>query len=302
MTIQFSVSTSSRSQAGAIGVPVGTDGPVSPKIGLNRKQLAERGFDGRVGQTLVLHGLGGASVVVAIGVGAGNSLTPNDARKAAAAFARAAGKVESLSTTLANLGRGSKSNIAQAVVEGIQLATHRYSALKSDKNFASPLREVVLVATAANATAISRGVKDGAVIANAVCTARDFANMPPAYLTARHFAEKAQEIAAQTGLDITVYNKEELIQMGCGGIIGVNQGSIEPPRMVKLSYNPKGAGKKQQQCSQRQAAQQCSGHDVFHYFLMVFSNAPSFCGGTSLAKLVSSLLNFRQVRSTPCKN
>ena len=245
MTIQFSVSTSSRSQAGAIGVPVGTDGPVSPKIGLNRKQLADRGFDGRVGQTLVLHGLGGASVVVAIGVGAGNSLTPNDARKAAAAFARAAGKVESLSTTLANLGRGSKSNIAQAVVEGIQLATHRYSALKSDKNFASPLREVVLVATAANATAISRGVKDGAVIANAVCTARDFANMPPAYLTARHFAEKAQEIAAQTGLDITVYNKEELIQMGCGGIIGVNQGSIEPPRMVKLSYNPKGAGKKQ---------------------------------------------------------
>ena len=245
MTIQFSVSTSSRSQAGAIGVPVGTDGPVSPKIGLNRKQLADRGFDGRVGQTLVLHGLGGASVVVAIGVGAGNSLTPNDARKAAAAFARAAGKVESLSTTLANLGRGSKSNIAQAVVEGIQLATHRYNALKSDKNFASPLREVVLVATAANATAISRGVKDGAVIANAVCTARDFANMPPAYLTARHFAEKAQEIAAQTGLDITVYNKEELIQMGCGGIIGVNQGSIEPPRMVKLSYNPKGAGKKQ---------------------------------------------------------
>jgi leucyl aminopeptidase len=245
VTIQFSVSTSSRSQANAIGVPVGTDGPVSPKIGLNRKQLAERGFDGRVGQTLVLHGLGGASVVVAIGVGAGNSLTPNDARKAAAAFARAAGKVESLSTTLANLGRGSKANIAQAVVEGIQLATHRYSALKSDKNFASPLREVVLVATAANATAISRGVKDGAVIANAVCTARDFANMPPAYLTARHFAEKAQEIAAQTGLDITVYNKEELIQMGCGGMIGVNQGSIEPPRMVKLSYNPKGAGKKQ---------------------------------------------------------
>jgi leucyl aminopeptidase len=245
VTIQFSVSTSSRSQANAIGVPVGTDGPVSPKIGLNRKQLAERGFDGRVGQTLVLHGLGGASVLVAVGVGAGNSLTPNDARKAAAAFARAAGKVESLSTTLANLGRGSKANIAQAVVEGIQLATHRYSALKSDKNFASPLREVVLVATAANATAISRGVKDGAVIANAVCTARDFANMPPAYLTARHFAEKAQEIAAQTGLDITVYNKEELIQMGCGGMIGVNQGSIEPPRMVKLSYNPKGAGKKQ---------------------------------------------------------
>ncbi|MBJ7460730.1 MAG: leucyl aminopeptidase [Ilumatobacteraceae bacterium] len=245
MTIQFSVSTSSRVQANAIGVPVGSDGPVSSKVGLNRKQLSERGFEGRVGQTLVLHGLGGASVVVAIGVGVGNSLTPNDARKAAAAFARAAGKVESLATTLAGVGRGNKANMAQAVVEGIQLATHRYSELKSDKNFASRLREVVLVATAENAAAISRGVKNGAVVANAVCMARDLANTPPAYLTARHFADKAVEIAAQTGLEVTVYNKEELIQMGCGGMIGVNQGSVEPPRMVKLSYNPKGAGKKQ---------------------------------------------------------
>ena len=117
MTIQFSVSTSSRVQANAVGVPVGSDGPVSSKVGLNRKQLSERGFEGRVGQTLVLNGLGGASVVVAIGVGAGNSLTPNDARKAAAAFARAAGKVESLATTLAGVGRGNKANIAQAVVE-----------------------------------------------------------------------------------------------------------------------------------------------------------------------------------------
>ena len=70
MTIQFSVSTSSRVQASAVGVPVGSDGPVSSKVGLNRKQLSERGFEGRVGQTLVLNGLGGASVVVAIGVGA----------------------------------------------------------------------------------------------------------------------------------------------------------------------------------------------------------------------------------------
>jgi leucyl aminopeptidase len=35
-----------------------------------------------------------------------------------------------------------------------------------------------------------------------------------------------------------VYDKDRLLAMGCGGIIGVNRGSVNPPRMVKLSYRP----------------------------------------------------------------
>jgi leucyl aminopeptidase len=70
---------------------------------------------------------------------------------------------------------------------------------------------------------------------------RDFANMPPAYLTATIFANKAVEIASQTGLKVEVFNKDQLLAMGCGGIVGVNRGSVEPPRMVRLTYKPTGA-------------------------------------------------------------
>jgi leucyl aminopeptidase len=216
---------------------------VSPKLGIGRRELTERGFAGKVGQTLVMHGLGGSAVVIAVGVGELNKFTTSDARKAAAAFARAAGKAGTLSTTLANTGRGNKATIAQAVVEGIRLATHRYVDLKSDKSNGSRVSEVTLVATAQNEKAISRGVKDGAVIADAVCHARDWANTPPSHLTARMIADKAVDIANATGLEVSVYNKDQLIQMGCGGVIGVNQGSVEPPRVVKLSYVPKGATK-----------------------------------------------------------
>lgn len=227
MTISFSVSTSSRVSADAIGVPVGSDGPVSPKVGIGRRELTDRGFDGKVGQTLVMHGLGGSAVVVAVGVGELNKFTPTDARKSAAAFARAAGKAGTLSTTLANIGRGNKAAIAQAVVEGIRLATHRYVDLKNDKSNGSRVSEVTLVATAQNEKAIARGVKEGTVIADAVCSARDWANTPPSHLTARMIADKAVEIAHATGLEVSVYNKDQLIQMGCGGVIGVNQGSVE---------------------------------------------------------------------------
>ena len=96
---------------------------------------------------------------------------------------------------------------------------------------------VTLIGTGA---ALQAGVKRGIVTATATNMARDFANMPPAYLTARMFADKAVEIAGQTGLKVEVFNKDQLLAMGCGGIIGVNRGSVEPPRMVRLTYKPTG--------------------------------------------------------------
>ena len=35
-----------------------------------------------------------------------------------------------------------------------------------------------------------------------------------------------------------MFDKDALVELGCGGLLGVNQGSAEPPRMVKLTYRP----------------------------------------------------------------
>ena len=42
------------------------------------------------------------------------------------------------------------------------------------------------------------------------------------------------------GLTVEVFDKDQLIEMGCGGLLGVNAGSVEPPRMIKLAYRPEG--------------------------------------------------------------
>ena len=36
-----------------------------------------------------------------------------------------------------------------------------------------------------------------------------------------------------------MFNKDQLAAMGCGGMIGVNKGSIEPPRVIRLTYVPR---------------------------------------------------------------
>ncbi|MFZ9289308.1 MAG: leucyl aminopeptidase [Ilumatobacteraceae bacterium] len=220
-----------------LGITVTSDKAVPAELGVSRAQLTAAGFDGKIGQTLVVPA-SGKTVMIAVGVGAGNSATAHDLRNAAAALARAASKHGSLSTTLAAVGKGDRAEVAQAVTEGLMLASHRYAALKSDENFASKLKSAVLVVDAKSLGAVANGSRRGSVIGEAVCMARDFANMPPAHLTAKMFADHAQRIASETGLRVEVYDKDRLLAMGCGGIIGVNRGSVNPPRMVKLSYRP----------------------------------------------------------------
>ncbi len=227
-----------------MGVVVPSEGPVPAAIGLGRRELTDRGFDGKVGQTMVLHGLGGSRVVIAVGIGDPRKFGPNQARTAAAALARAAGRAGTLATGLADAGRGNRAEIAQAVVEGIRLATHRYVDLKNDKSGATKLSSVTLTTSTANAAAVASGIARGITVADAVCMARDLANTPPAYLTARMMADRAVEVGHATGLEVTVYDKDKLANMGCGGILGVNKGSTEPPRMVKLVYTPTSGAKK----------------------------------------------------------
>ncbi|MEI8241152.1 MAG: M17 family metallopeptidase, partial [Actinomycetota bacterium] len=69
--------------------------------------------------------------------------------------------------------------------------------------------------------------------------ARDLANTPPAHLTAVDMANTAVGIANSNGLTVEVFNRDQLAAMGCGGIVGVNKGSVEPPRMVRLTYTPR---------------------------------------------------------------
>ena len=238
--ITFKVTKSSDSAAQAVGIAVASEGALAKEIGLTREQLTALGFEGKLGQTLLLPN-SKKQMTIAVGIGEAAKANADAMRTAAAALARASAKVASLSTTLANAGRGDRTAIAQAVTEGLILATHRYDALKNDKKATSKLTSVTLVAPGATSAAISKGAKRGETIADAVCLARDLANMPPAHLTAKMIAERAQNIGAEADVKVEVFTKDQLLAMGCGGMIGVNRGSVNPPRMVKISYQPGGS-------------------------------------------------------------
>ncbi|MET0579383.1 MAG: M17 family peptidase N-terminal domain-containing protein, partial [Ilumatobacteraceae bacterium] len=226
---------------GAIGLPVGPKGPVPRQLGLDRATLVASGFEGKVGQTLVVPRRDGPSVV-AVGVGDSAALDTARLRDAAAAFARAAGKQEQLATTLADVGEVAAGPAGQAVVEGVLLARYRYGALKRETP-AAALGALTLVVGPSRAAAVDVGAQRGRVVANAAQLARDLANTPPGHLTASRMGEVATAVAASSGLAIEIFDRDALAALGCGGLLGVNAGSDEPPRMIKLTYRPVRAAK-----------------------------------------------------------
>lgn len=222
-------------RATAIGIAVSEAGSVPREVGIDRKLLAADGFHGKVGQTLVLPRKQGATIV-AVGIG-GRGIDAAGLRNAAAAFARAAGTHRQLSTDLADVAGVPSEDAAQAVVEGVLLARYRYRAFKRSTE---PVAAITLTASAARLPGVKAGAERARYTAGATKLARDLANAPHSHMTAMGMAEIATALGKETGLKVEVFDKKALVRLGCGGLLGVNQGSSEPPAMVKLTYLPRG--------------------------------------------------------------
>jgi leucyl aminopeptidase len=81
------------------------------------------------------------------------------------------------------------------------------------------------------------------VLATAITLVRDLVNTSPSDLYPATFAAEAERVAAAAGLDVEVLDEKTLGEGGYGGIVGVGQGSVHPPRLVRLAYTRPDAAK-----------------------------------------------------------
>ena len=216
----------------AVGIPESGDVPVL--IGLERDALVAAGFEAKPGQTLLLPRASGPDLL-AVGLGDSSAATPAELRDTAAAVVRAAASRERVGLSL-DLPSDDRSTAITALVEGALLARYRYTELKSEPKHA-PLVELAID----DASEEDRSAVEAARInARAAVVARDLANTPPGHLTATDLGEIAVELGHRFGFDVETFDKLQLIELGCGGLLGVNQGSVEEPRMIVLRYRPEG--------------------------------------------------------------
>ncbi|MDA8262073.1 MAG: leucyl aminopeptidase [Actinomycetota bacterium] len=233
--------------ASAVMVELVEEGALrSPLASLNGASLedfssAGLGFNAKAATTLLIP-LAGSSPVIAVGMAAGTE-DADELRKVGAAIAGSAKGFDSASIVipayLENLGPMS----LRYLTEGIVLAGYGFDKYHTDEEAlaaGSKLARVTYVVTAPEEIGAAEEISRGVTVAQATCLARDMVNEPASVMTPAAFAERAGElVAGHPELSIEVWDEARIKSERLGGLMGVARGSAQPPRMVKLTYQPK---------------------------------------------------------------
>jgi leucyl aminopeptidase len=239
MAITFSVARDVPADVPVLGVPVFAGEHTGPGATFDEGFLAERGFEAKLGETLAVPADDGTTIV-AVGLGEREKLDPDGLRRAAAALVKATWRDPRVATTLpaAALGTGiTPARAAQAVAEGAAMGAYRFTRYKSDPK-ACAVESVVVVG--AGGGPASAALERGARVGEAVNLARDLANTPAGDLPPARLAEIAVEVAERAGLGVEVWDEARIAAEGLGGLAGVARGSEQPPRLIRLTYEPPG--------------------------------------------------------------
>jgi leucyl aminopeptidase len=104
-----------------------------------------------------------------------------------------------------------------------------------------PPASVTIVVPGAEADAVARAVSLGRTVGEAANYARALANEPGNVLTPSEFAARVSTDAHAAGLSVDVLDEGRMRDMGMNLLLGVAQGSAEPPRLMVLRHEPAGA-------------------------------------------------------------
>jgi leucyl aminopeptidase len=131
---------------------------------------------------------------------------------------------------------------AQALTEGIVLANYNGGSYKTGDEPRGWIDAAEIVMPA-GAQTLERAVERGRVLGECSNLARELANEPSNTLTPRVFAERAAALATVPGVTVEILDEKRIEQLGMGLLLGVARGSVEPPRVIVIKYEPKNAPK-----------------------------------------------------------
>ncbi len=128
------------------------------------------------------------------------------------------------------------SDIVQAISEGVFLTQYKFNKHITNDKFV-PFDEIIFFTDSPKYTKeISEVLKNSRIICDAVILARDLGNEPSNFLTPHKFAEFVKKSSAKANYSVSVFDERKIKQLNMGGIIGVSQGSDNPPAFLILQY------------------------------------------------------------------
>ena len=211
--------------------------------GLIRERCTDGEFKGGLGEMLTIHPMGRLATkrVLVVGLGFQEKVTTQSIRRASAVATRHAQQTGAKTVVLAVGSVNTASSmtpieVTQAQVEGALTGLYTFRQYQSSEREGQSIERISLLASQNEQAQVEQGIERGRVMAEATNFARTLINEPPNVLTPTELASRAQSMAQQYGLECEVFDKDKITELGMGGLLGVTQGSVEPPHFVILRY------------------------------------------------------------------
>jgi len=204
------------------------------------QELYESGeFAGKQFEVVVLHRPAGlkARRLVVVGGGRAAGFGSPELRLTAAAAFRALKPKGVRSVALALDGGDRLNDFAGAAAEGALLGDYEPDQYKTDKKDGVAI-DLFSVVAPGQAGAIDGALARARILAGAQNFARALASEPANRLTPTLLAERAHQVCAENGLECLVLDQDRMRELGMGALLGVAQGSAEPPALIIMRYRP----------------------------------------------------------------
>jgi leucyl aminopeptidase len=216
---------------------------VTATAGEPARALASGEFSGKLYEVFwcAVQGQGWRPARAAIvGAGPRGSFTTDRLRKVAAtaSFMARQRRVP----RLAFLVRGDLEAAAsiQAAAEGLTLGEFSAAQHKT-RDLPGPSPALVVVHAEAANPDLHESAARGRLLGECCNLARSLAAEPANILTPRVFGQRAAEVAGSAGVAVEVLTGSALSELKMGLLLGVAQGSAEPPQLIVLRHDPPGA-------------------------------------------------------------
>jgi leucyl aminopeptidase len=198
-------------------------------------------------ETVLLHAPSGlaAKRLLIVGLGKLSKVTVHKIRDAAGTavrFAKPRGIRELAFALPQNFSEGQLPAVAARVaVEGAFIGDFDPDTYKSDRKDQSIHSFTLAAPATADRPAMESAVSEGVIIGESQNFARSLVNEPGNKLTPSLLGRRAAEMARQVGLACEVHSTEKLRELAMGAFWSVAQGSVEPPALIVLRYEPEAA-------------------------------------------------------------
>ena len=201
-------------------------------------------FKATLGETLLLHNPSGikAARLLIIGLGKANSLTPHEIRKAAGVAVRFARPrtLRDLAISFPEHEALPAELTARAIAEGLIVADFDIDFYRSDRKDQGISTATILHREASKQAAaeMQKGVNEGVIIAESQNFARTLINEPGNVLTPTELGKRTAAMCSEFGLSCEVHSIDKILELKMGAFAAVTQGSVEPPALIVMRYEP----------------------------------------------------------------